>query len=161
MEETQEQYLARKAAAQQEQWTAEYKAIEEKRLADALQATADAKLSAEIDARVKRMDYENAHLYVSPPQQVTCSVCGVLVVPTASSHVSGNNLCIRNPRAAKACGRISRDAYELLTDDQRKNGYIVKEVAMSTITDGSTGVMTVGDRANLLAGNVIDPALRR
>src|ERR1035438_5582319 len=58
-----------------------------------------------------------------------CPVCGTDRVPVvAVSHpiYGTDRLCIRKTRQAKACGLISPDAWDLLTDAERNSGYIIE-----------------------------------
>ncbi len=63
----------------------------------------------------------------------TCPVCGTQRVPVAAvSHLiyGTDDMCIRKPKAAKASGQITPDAWDMLTENEKKNGYILQFGAM-------------------------------
>jgi hypothetical protein len=161
MEETQEQFLARKASEQKAVWVAEHQAAIAARRKAEERAVESAKSSAELDARLERFNHEQSTRYTSPESVVVCSVCGGMTTEDAVCHTNGADLCVRDPYKAKLCGRISKDAWDMLTEAEKSDGYIIQGVAGDRITDYSTGKSTTSDRANLLQGNVINSALRR
>jgi hypothetical protein len=159
--ETEAQYIERRIReTQTEIFKTEYAIQQKKRLADAEQALETAKWAAEHEARLKRLASENEHRYISPQDRVECTVCGEMVDSLVACHTSGNDICVRKPREAKMAGRITKDAWDALTEAERNNGYVIKGIIFAS-DDGSTGTFSPAGKANLLAGLVINPALRR
>lgn len=127
--ETEEQYIERRLREENtERFRKEFQQHELLRVAREKREAEEAKALAEREAR------EKAEASVREAQEInskteTCRVCGTQRVSVAAiSHpVYGtDSRCIRKPHAAKACGQITPDAWDMLTKDEKNNGYIIE-----------------------------------
>ena len=80
----------------------------------------------------ERYEHESFVLSETMSETETCPVCGTQRVPKVlvTHNVYGTeDKCIRKPREAKACGIITADAWEMLTDQEKCKGYILRNGA--------------------------------
>src|ERR1035441_10104524 len=131
--ETEEQYVSRRLSEENaERFHKEFQQSEILRERRELREADEAKSTAARQER-ERIDALNRELRAINSETEICSVCGTNRVPVAAiSHpVYGtDNRCIRKPKAAKAIGLISPDAWDLLTDDEKTKGYIILQGTM-------------------------------
>jgi hypothetical protein len=131
--ETEEQYVSRRLSEENaERFHKEFQQSEILRVRREAREAEEAKATAARQARdnVNRLRSE---LQVINSDTETCPVCGTNRVPVvAISHpVFGtNNRCIRKPKAAKAIGLVTPDAWDMLTDDEKTKGYIIIDGTM-------------------------------
>ena len=124
--ETEQQYVERRLREENtERFSKEYQ--ESQRTARAKQEAQDAMESAKRTARLAQEKALEANAK-SLRDVETCPVCGTEVAKTAIVHHIYNteDRCIRKPRQAKASGIVTEDAWDMLTDDERKHGFVIK-----------------------------------
>jgi|ERR1017187_2837833 hypothetical protein len=125
--ETENQYIERRLREENtERLRQEYQ--ESQRIARAKQEAQEAKELAE---RAARQAHEAALIVNAKlmSDNETCPVCGSDKIPrTAVMHniYGTEDRCIRKPRLCKASGIITLDAWDMLTDAEKKNGYVMR-----------------------------------
>jgi hypothetical protein len=127
--ETEEQYIERRL---REENTDRFR--KEFQQAELLRIAREKREAQEAKDRTEREKREKVEASVLEARKInseteTCRVCGTQRVPVAAiSHpVFGtDNLCIRKPYAAKACGQITSDAWDMLTEAEKRDGYIIE-----------------------------------
>jgi DNA repair exonuclease SbcCD ATPase subunit len=125
-QETEEQFVERRMREDNaDNYRKEYQ--QSQGIARAKQEAQDAK---EIAARTERLAQEKAlEANAKSLRDVeTCPVCGTEVAKTAIVHHIYNteDRCIRKPRLCKASGIITEDAWDMLSDAEKKNGFVIK-----------------------------------
>jgi hypothetical protein len=127
--ENEEQYIERRLREENtERFRKEFQQHELLRIAREKREAEEAKTLAQQTAREK-VEEQERHARLINSDTETCLICGMHRVPvTAISHAiyDTDSRCIRKPRAAKACGQITLDAWDMLTEAEKNNGYIMK-----------------------------------
>lgn len=127
--ETEQQYIERRLREENtERFRKEFQQSELLRISREKREAEEAKATAARQAREK-IESASREARVITSETETCSVCGTDRVPTvAISHAIPNtdNKCIRKPKAALASGQITADAWDMLTETEKNNGYIIE-----------------------------------
>lgn len=156
---TREEFVANKQKELEKQWEAEYQTAEALRKQ---QASRDAETAKDNAARSERLAQEKAlQANAKSLRDVeTCPVCGTEVAKTAIVHniYNTDDRCIRKPRLCKASGIITEDAWDMLSDAEKKNGFVIKGgatlAAVKTLKDHTDNKLNV-NAPNVFGQNLL------
>ncbi len=127
--ETEQQYIERRLREENtERFRKDFQQAELLRIARENHEAEEAKALAERQAREK-IEASVREARATNSAIETCPVCGTERVPVAAiSHpVFGTDKrCIRNPKAAKAAGQLTEDQWDMLTEAEKRDGYIIE-----------------------------------
>jgi len=155
---TREEFVANKQKELEKQWEAEYQTTEALCKQQASREAQDAK---EIAARTERLAQEKAlEANAKSLRDVeTCPVCGTEVAKTAVMHniYGTEDRCIRKPRLAKASGIITEDAWDMLSDVEKTNGFVIRGGA--TLAAAKILKANTDNKINVNAPNVFGQKL--
>jgi hypothetical protein len=124
---TREEFFAQKQRELEAVWEKEFQQSELLRKQREIREAEEAKSRAERDARAQFEKASSERRKINSDKE-NCLVCGTEVAKVAVVHDVYNteDRCIRKPRQAKASGILTQDAWDLLVDDEKKNGFIIK-----------------------------------
>jgi hypothetical protein len=127
--ETEQQYVERRLREENtERFRKEFQQAELLRIAREKREAQEAKDRSERQAREKIETSAREARAINSDTE-TCLVCGTDRVPVAAicHFIYGtDSRCIRKPRAAKATGQLTEDQWDMLTDVEKRDGFIIE-----------------------------------
>lgn len=156
-QETEQQYVERRLREDNaDNYRKEYRQSE-----SIARAKREAQEDKELAERTARLAHEKALLdnakLLSDVED--CSICGHSVAKTAVMHniYGTEDRCIRKPRLAKASGIITEDAWDMLSDVEKTNGFVIRGGA--TLAAAKILKANTDNKINVNAPNVFGQKL--